>query len=100
MAQVVQLRLRQELSASQSSRAKTANAAAQVADSLTAVSLDTVHVLLPVTATHAWGLVCYGQLAENWLDADIRTEGAGAQQTSAFHFDEECETQSGSHSCR
>lgn len=53
VAQVVQLRLTQELSASQSSTVKTANAAAPVAESLAAVSLDTVQVLLVAAATHA-----------------------------------------------
>ena len=93
------MRLTQELSASQSSTAKTASAAAPVAESLAAVSLHTVHVLLLAAATHALALICSGQLAGNQLDAGKHTEGAGMKQTSASQFDEKCETQQGSHSC-
>lgn len=101
VAQVVQLRPTQGLSASPSSTAKTANVGARVVESLAAVSLQTAHVLLVADAMCRWVQMCSEhpfQEAEDWRNADKHTGGAGTEQTLASHSGR-CETQWGSHFC-
>ena len=80
----LQLRLTQELSASQSSIAKTANLAAPAAEKLAAVHLHTAHVLLAATATGVQVLVCFVQVQQllgKRLAADAHTGDADMKQT-------------------